>query len=112
MWNTQLSLLQSTVLEIAALSLYLTLNSVSVCDGYVLHCSSLLICTSLVDCGYPLSPINGHLGHYSSTKEGTNVKFQCNEGYVPSIVKVTTCNSYGVWYPSPHEHNCTLTEGN
>ena len=100
------------MLEKAALSLYLTLNSVSVCDGYVLHCYSLLICTSLVDCGPPLSPINGSLGNYSSTKEGTYVTFQCNEGYLPFIVKVSTCNSYGVWYPAPHEHSCSLTEGN
>ena len=82
------------------------------CDGYVMHYSSLLICTSLVDCGPPLSPINGSLGNYSSTKEGVSVTFQCNEGYVPSIVGVTTCNSYGVWYPAPHEHNCTFTDGN
>ena len=64
-----------------------------------------------VDCGPPVSPVNGYLGNYSSTKEGTNVTFQCNEGYVPSIVRVTTCNSYGLWYPAPHIHNCTLTEG-
>ena len=67
---------------------------------------------SLVDCGPPASPINGYLGNYSSTKEGTNVTFQCNEGYVPTIVRISTCNRYGVWHPAPHEHNCTLTEGN
>ena len=31
---------------------------------------------------------------------------------LPSIVRITTCNSYGLWYPASHEHNCTLTGGN
>ena len=41
----------------------------------------------------------------------TNVTFQCNEGYVPSIIRVATCNSFGLWSPAPQEHNCTLIKG-
>ena len=67
---------------------------------------------SLVDCGPPMSPINGHLGYYSNTKEESNLTFQCNENFVPSIVRIATCDRFGKWYPSPMEHECTKIEGN
>ena len=65
----------------------------------------------IVDCGPPIQPINGNLGNYSSTKERSNVTFQCNEGYVPSIIRISTCNSFGMWSPAPQEHNCSMIEG-
>ena len=65
----------------------------------------------IVDCGPPIQPINGNLGNYSSTKERSNVIFQCNEGYVPSIIRISMCNSFGMWSPAPQEHNCSLIEG-
>ena len=66
---------------------------------------------SAVDCGLPIEPINGTLGEYFSTKEGVNVTFQCNDGYVPSVTNTATCNNHGMWEPAPEEHNCTFVEG-
>lgn len=65
-----------------------------------------------VDCGPPISPINGNLEYYPDTKQGTNVTFSCNEGYIPTRAINATCNHYGLWDPTPEEHNCTLVEGN
>ena len=70
-----------------------------------------MTCIFTVDCGPPFPPINGNVGHYSSTKERTNVTFQCYEGHVPSIMRIATCNNFGMWSPAPQEHSCTLIEG-
>ena len=67
---------------------------------------------SIVDCGIPVPPFNGHLGGYPNSKENTTVTFQCDEDYVPSLVRTSTCTGYGVWEPNPAEHNCSLIEGN
>ena len=64
-----------------------------------------------VDCGIPIQPVNGILGSYSNTKERANVTFQCNEEFVPSIIRTSTCSSLGMWSPPPDSHNCTLIKG-
>ena len=66
----------------------------------------------IVDCGDPLPPINGHVGYYPHTREGVNVTFQCNIGYVPSITRTATCiHEHGRWIPALQEHNCTIVTG-
>lgn len=59
----------------------------------------------------PLPPIDGFLGNYTSTKEGTNITFQCDEGYTPSMVMTTICDSTALWEPASEDHNCSLVTG-
>jgi hypothetical protein len=61
----------------------------------------------IVNCGIPLPPVNGTLSEYLSISENATVSFQCNEGYMPSLVQNTTCTSES-WIPNPAKHNCTL----
>ena len=65
----------------------------------------------VVDCGRPGTPVNGHLGDFYNTIEGTNITFQCNEGYTPSAVEATTCTASALWEPNPANHICILVEG-
>ena len=60
----------------------------------------------VVDCSHPQPPTNGSLGEYVKTTKGSNLTFQCNDGYIPSIVMTAICID-GVWDPPPEEHNCT-----
>lgn len=55
--------------------------------------------------------MNGRLGAYSGTLEGARVTFQCDDGYVPTIVGIATCKTNGRWTPDPVDHVCTLQEG-
>ena len=67
--------------------------------------------STIVDCGDPISPINGHVGYYPHTREGVTITFQCNIGYVPSITRTATCDEHGRWVPAPEEHSCTIVTG-
>ena len=58
-----------------------------------------------------MPPINGHIGYYPHTREGVNITFQCNVGYVPSITRTATCDRHGRWIPALQEHNCTIITG-
>lgn len=64
-----------------------------------------------VNCGEPISPANGTLGYYPHTREGITVTFQCNEGYVPSLIRISNCTALGQWIPPPEDHICNLVEG-
>ena len=50
--------------------------------------------------------INGRLGNFSSTSEGTSVTFQCDEGYFPTNRTTVTCTN-GNWMPLPQ---CNRTD--
>ena len=66
----------------------------------------------LVDCGQPEFPSNGVISNVSSTTEGANVTFQCEEGLLPSdSITLSTCNSTGQWTPSPADVQCLLAQG-
>ena len=67
----------------------------------------------IVDCGIPLSPINGSVLHYSGTKPGDYVTYKCNEGFRPSPAMNATCmSSDSRWSPLPERHNCIFIQGN
>ncbi len=66
---------------------------------------------NVVNCGDPVPPINGMLGDYPHTREGITATFQCNESYVPSIIRTAICTDQRLWIPVPEVHICTLVEG-
>lgn len=66
----------------------------------------------VVDCGHPMPPIDGSLGDNQNTTEGSNVTYQCVQGFVPSTIFTASCIEQGLWFPSPDEHICMETEGN
>ena len=65
----------------------------------------------VVNCWDPMPPVNGALGSYPHTREGSSVTYMCNMGYKPSTILTSTCESSGRWTPAPHEHTCILLEG-
>lgn len=65
----------------------------------------------LVNCGIPMPPINGDVGNYTNSRVEQTTTFQCDEGYIPSGVVISTCTNLGLWTPEPEEHNCTLIIG-
>ena len=60
-----------------------------------------------VDCGDPQAPDNGIINSYTSTIEGAQITFQCNDD--PSNVMTSTCSSAGVWEPDPAMIMCQAT---
>ena len=65
-----------------------------------------------VDCGQPKPPANGYLMKYSSTKEGANISFRCdNEDTSSAAMQSTICNSRGMWVPLPEKYTCLKHQG-
>ena len=60
-----------------------------------------------VGCGDPQAPDNGIINSYTSTIEGAQITFQCNDD--PSNVTTSTCSSAGVWEPDPAMIMCQAT---
>lgn len=65
----------------------------------------------IADCGRPIPPTNGYISNYISSRIHNTITFQCDEGYIPSIITSSTCTFGGLWIPPPEEHNCTLVTG-
>ncbi len=65
----------------------------------------------IVNCDVPVPPTDGFLGSISHTQEGATVTYQCDSGYRPSAVFISTCTDAALWIPAPEEHNCTLIIG-
>ena len=63
----------------------------------------------LVNCGDPVSLIEGLVGNYTHTREGATAIFQCDEGFRPSAPMVSTCTTTGDWVPEILL--CTLITG-
>ncbi len=63
-----------------------------------------------VDCGIPIPPLNGKVNDLNSTKGGTIITYQCDEGFIPSDVQQSSCINPGVWVPIPQEITCVLIE--
>ena len=63
---------------------------------------------SVATCHDLLPPMNGSIGHYISTVEGSVVVFYCNEGLIPAGQMNTTCASNGSWTPNPAELICNV----
>ena len=62
---------------------------------------------SVATCHDPIPPMNGSIGGYTSTVEGSLVAFYCNEGLIPLGQMNTTCASDGSWTPNPAELICS-----
>ena len=62
---------------------------------------------SVATCHDPIPPMNGSIGGYTSTVEGSVVAFYCNEGLIPLGQMNTTCTSNGSWTPNPAELICS-----
>ena len=73
--------------------------------------SNVVILEFSENCNVPSPPTNGYLGNYSHTREGATVTFQCNSGYRPSAVFVSTCPETAMWKPAPEELNCIFVTG-
>ena len=65
--------------------------------------------TPTVDCRAPqFTRDNSYVNvNYSSTLEGSTLKFGCVEGFLPSDVFTATCHPNGSWVPDPTSHVCT-----
>ena len=66
---------------------------------------------SLADCYDPMNPVDGLVGIYESTREGTTITYQCSEGFRPSEIMTSICTELAEWVPAPVEHNCTRVIG-
>ena len=42
--------------------------------------------------------------------EGTNITFQCDEGYSPVGEMTTTCTAHGQWEPNPEDTQCMMMD--
>ena len=62
---------------------------------------------SVATCHDPTPPMNGSIGGYTSTVEGSVVAFYCNEGLIPAEQMNTTCASNGSWTPNPAKLICS-----
>ena len=62
---------------------------------------------STVDCGAPLSSVNGSVQSHTNTTEGSVVVFQCDSGFVPEGEMTTVCGSDGQWSPNPGGVTCS-----
>ena len=71
---------------------------------------SLLLCVKIcpftiiynaVGCGRPFPPVNGIIEPYSSTQEGAEIQYHCEEGHTPREWKTSQCQENGMWAPDP-----------
>ncbi len=58
-----------------------------------------------------MPPVDGYLGNYSHSREGGTVTYQCNGGFLPSDVMISTCTASASWNPAPENHSCILITG-
>ncbi len=73
------------------------------------HSTTSLLC--IVNCGIPMSPINGSVDSPDHTREGASVNYRCDDGFRPSVNFTSTCENTTRWTPDPKDHNCTFVTG-
>lgn len=61
-------------------------------------------------CYPPQSPINGIVYNYTTTLEGLQATYKCDNGFIPSREFKTTCIQLRQWFPNPMELKCTAVE--
>ena len=62
---------------------------------------------STVDCGAPLSSVNGSVQSHTNTTEGSVVVFQCDPGFVPEGEMTAVCGNNGQWVSYPGNVTCS-----
>ena len=70
----------------------------------------------VADCGYPDPPVNGSFGgDITSTVEGSEITYQCDDGLSPEGNMTAVCGEDGEWRPNPGDVECrkndTLSAG-
>ena len=60
-----------------------------------------------VDCGPPVVPHHGSLENYTSTTEGSEVFYSCDQHLVPEGRMRAVCTRNG-WTPNPADLNCSV----
>ena len=70
--------------------------------------TSLLFLQPVVSCGHPFPPANGTIELYSSTQEGAEVQYHCDEGHTPREWRTSHCQENGTWAPDPALLDCTF----
>ena len=59
----------------------------------------------VMNCYPPLPPINGSVS-YTTTMEGSQATYKCDNGFIPYEQFKTTCCETGQWFPDPMELVC------
>ena len=73
-------------------------------NTYSLHYSPI------ADCGYPDPPVNGSFGgDITSTVEGSEITYQCDDGLTPEGNMTAACREDGEWRPNPGDAECRST---
>ena len=63
------------------------------------------------NCFDPIPPLNSTI-LYNDTYGGAIATYQCNSGFIPSVVRTSLCNNtLEEWIPAPQLHQCTLVVG-
>ena len=60
-----------------------------------------------VDCGPPVVPQHGSLENYTSTTEGSEVFYRCDQHLVPEGRMRANCTRNG-WSPNPADLSCSV----
>ena len=78
--------------------------------GTMLFLNRLLIYYEFLSaiCGRPMAPENGQIGIYSSTIEGAQITFYCNNN---AIEMSAICSMNGRWIPNPAGVDCAHLQG-
>ena len=86
-----------------------------ICGENNLDCSYALLYYSIyalhagnsMDCYPPQPPVNGNVYNYTTTLEGSQATYKCDNGFIPSGEFKTTCIQFGQWFPNPMELTCS-----
>ena len=70
----------------------------------------VLFLSPIVDCGDPDPPVNGSFGgDITSTVEGSEITYQCDDGLAPEGTMTAVCGQDGEWRPNPGDVECRST---
>ena len=73
---------------------------------------TLHLYTVTANCGPVIPPANGYINNYTSTLEGVNVTFTCQQNNdSQQTLSAASCNANGNWDPNPFKF-CMDTYGN
>lgn len=58
-----------------------------------------------------MHPMNGSVSTLDHTREGGSAEYRCDDGFRPSAIFPSTCQSTAMWDPPPQDHYCMHVEG-
>ena len=86
----------------ASLKCGVSSEPLSNCGNFCYTGLIVLILLRAGSCGILTAPVNGYIGNYSSTIEGSQFTIHCGGD---SLVMTSTCSN-GSWIPDPADLNC------